>query len=89
MIVSTGMIPNAKMILGSVLPSGWIMDPKLEKFWYPLSTFFGIFVRETGYAHIQATKPDTLGKSSFRYKYFSNPLDKYSTTTRHILQSGE
>lgn len=65
MVIATGKIGHAKVFLGSVLPSGWIMDPKLEKFWYPLSTFYGNIIREMGYLHIQATKPDTVGKTSF------------------------
>ncbi|KAF2365460.1 Epoxide hydrolase N-terminal [Trinorchestia longiramus] len=52
---------QAKLFLGSVLPSGAIMDPKLEDSWYPLSKFYGTLIREMGYMHLHATKPDTVG----------------------------
>ncbi|KAF2351409.1 Epoxide hydrolase N-terminal [Trinorchestia longiramus] len=51
----------AKLLLGTVLPSGTIMEPELEQKWYPLSKFLGILAGESGYMHLQATKPDTVG----------------------------
>ena len=53
---------HIKSILGAYLPSGMVMDPALEKYWYPLSTLYGILLRELGYMHLQATKPDSVGE---------------------------
>lgn len=51
----------AKMLLGSVLPTGLVMDAKDENRLYPLGELFARMLRESGYMHIQATKPDTIG----------------------------
>lgn len=53
---------NLKTILGSLYPS-LIVDKKHESKMYPLSKFFSTLMLEFGYMHIQATKPDTLGKT--------------------------
>ncbi|XP_059061283.1 juvenile hormone epoxide hydrolase-like [Achroia grisella] len=39
------------------------MDPELVDRLYPLSKSFSFLVEESGYFHIQATKPDTIGVS--------------------------
>ncbi|XP_025831990.1 juvenile hormone epoxide hydrolase 2-like [Agrilus planipennis] len=49
-----------KQILGSFYPS-WVVDKPNQHRVYPLKTFFGNFILETGYMHLQATKPDTIG----------------------------
>ncbi|XP_068210084.1 epoxide hydrolase 1-like [Palaemon carinicauda] len=51
----------AKMVLGSVLPTGIVMDEKDGNRLYPLSKLFSRLLRESGYLHIQSTKPDTVG----------------------------
>jgi len=62
MVTQIGNKAFLKIVLGSYLPSGWIMEPRYEKMWYPLTTnFFANMLGKTGYFHIQATKPDTLG----------------------------
>lgn len=53
---------NLKTVLGSFYPS-LIVDKKHESKMYPLSKFFSTLMLEFGYMHIQATKPDTLGKT--------------------------
>lgn len=51
-----------KVVAGNYLPSGWVMDAEFEKKWYPLGSKFLLgMLAETGYFHIQATKPDTIG----------------------------
>lgn len=52
----------AKLVLGSVLPAGLLVAAKDQDKVYPLGETFKWLLRETGYAHIQATKPDTVGK---------------------------
>lgn len=47
-------------ILGSYFPSYLFSDPEFANFSYKKSLF--AFIKETGYMHIQATKPDTVGK---------------------------
>jgi len=77
--------PNGylKLFLGAYLPSGWVMDKELEKYWYPLSNFYGEMLHESGYLHIQATKPDTLGVAlnDSPLGLASYLLEKFSTAT--------
>lgn len=53
-------IPNLKMILGSFYPS-LIVEEKFEERIYPLTRMYSRLLEETGYFHLQATKPDTIG----------------------------
>ena len=66
------MAPTAtvKQTLGAFLPSGFIMDKRSEERFYPASKFYNMILRETGYAHIQGTKPDTVGKYLYNSKFF-------------------
>lgn len=48
-------------LLGSVFPSLILEDMSTYERLYPLSTRFANLLRETGYMHIQSTKPDTVG----------------------------
>lgn len=47
-------------LLYSIHPS-WGISKKNEHKLYPLSSVLGFYIEETGYLHIQATKPDTIG----------------------------
>lgn len=49
-----------RTLLGTVFPS-WYVKPEHYDRVYPLSEQFYWRLRETGYLHLQATKPDTLG----------------------------
>lgn len=49
-----------KMFIGTVFPS-LVVDEKDYKKLYPLKDTFFRIMRESGYMHIQATKPDTVG----------------------------
>ena len=51
-----------KHMIGSILPSGTVMDKDLEKHWYPIFNYYRVLFRELGYAHLHATKPDTVGQ---------------------------
>lgn len=61
MPISSRPISVVKILLGSLFPS-LIVDPKYMDRIYPLKNLFSYLVRESGYFHMQATKPDTLGK---------------------------
>ncbi|XP_013190990.1 juvenile hormone epoxide hydrolase [Amyelois transitella] len=51
---------NVFTLLGSLWP-GLVVEPELEYRMYPLSKQLAMVLEETGYLHIQATKPDTVG----------------------------
>ncbi|KAH8270882.1 hypothetical protein KR018_011312 [Drosophila ironensis] len=75
---------SLKLVLSSIFPS-WFLDTELAaKGFYPgLGHLFGTILQEMGYAHIQASKPDTIGNA-----LIDNPtglasyiLEKFSTWT--------
>ncbi|KAF7394498.1 hypothetical protein HZH66_007672 [Vespula vulgaris] len=47
-------------ILGAFFPS-LVVDKQYEHKIYPLTNYFYRLIEETGYLHLQATKPDTIG----------------------------
>lgn len=49
-----------KAWVGSFYPSAFI-EKEYESFVYPLSEKFSFTILESGYFHLQATKPDTIG----------------------------
>lgn len=49
-----------KLFLGSFWPSLLVNSKNVHRM-YPLSKIFAKLIEETGYMHIQATKPDTVG----------------------------
>ncbi|CAH1130360.1 unnamed protein product [Ceutorhynchus assimilis] len=53
-------LANIKTALGMLYP-GWIVRKDHQDRVYPLWDKFMHRIRETGYLHLQATKPDTLG----------------------------
>lgn len=57
-----GVIGYLKYAFGSVFPS-YFMTPDEEARMYPLKKNLLFFLEESGYLHIQATKPDTVGSS--------------------------
>lgn len=54
-------LANIKGFLASFYPSLFIAKEH-EHFVFPLSKGFLYMIEESGYFHIQATKPDTIGK---------------------------
>ncbi|CAK1555352.1 unnamed protein product [Leptosia nina] len=60
MPVSSRPISLVKFFLGSLFPS-LFMEEKFVSRIYPLKQFFSYLLRESGYFHLQATKPDTVG----------------------------
>ncbi|CAG9824999.1 unnamed protein product [Phaedon cochleariae] len=60
MCIANSFLSNLKLFLYSFYPS-WIVDKEHEDLVYPLSNLWARTLMETGYMHIQATKPDTVG----------------------------
>ena len=52
---------NLQVLIGSIFPSLVLPEKDHHKIW-PVKDYFVDFLRESGYFHIQATKPDTIGK---------------------------
>lgn len=59
MPVSSRPISHLKLLIGSLFPS--LIDSDHPERVYPLSKFLTYLLRESGYFHIQSTKPDTIG----------------------------
>jgi len=55
-----GFFTFLKMGVGSIFPSLFYKQVEAEKL-FPLKSFFKQMLVETGYMHLQATKPDTVG----------------------------
>jgi juvenile hormone epoxide hydrolase len=53
---------NVKLILGSLWPTLIVDEAHVDKL-YPIGKYFSFVMEEMGYMHLQATKPDTAGKS--------------------------
>lgn len=53
-------------LVGSFIPSLVVEKEHASKI-YPLSQHWGRLLEETGYLHIQATKPDTIGDFHFSF----------------------
>ena len=59
---------NLKLMLYSFAPEFFLPKDEAKQV-YPLSSSFGYMLEETGYLHIQATKPDTVGKTLLMWKF--------------------
>lgn len=53
---------NIKSMIASFYPSAFLTKKQMG-FHFPLSKYWMNFIYETGYLHLQATKPDTIGKN--------------------------
>lgn len=51
---------NIRLVLASIFPSFYV-DSKHAEFYKGVGHLFSSILEEMGYAHIQATKPDTIG----------------------------
>lgn len=60
MPLSSKPVSTLKLILGALVPR-LAVDRKYADRIYPLKNLFSYLLRESGYFHIQATKPDTIG----------------------------
>ncbi|XP_017051728.1 juvenile hormone epoxide hydrolase 1 [Drosophila ficusphila] len=77
-----------KLLLSSFFPS-FFVDSQHSNFYKGLGHLFGTILQEMGYAHIQASKPDTIGNA-----LIDNPvglasyiLEKFSTWTNLSFRS--
>ncbi|XP_032516972.2 juvenile hormone epoxide hydrolase-like [Danaus plexippus] len=57
---SSRQISTIKYFIGSVFPSLFVKDQHIHRL-YPIRDLFTYLMRESGYFHLQATKPDTIG----------------------------
>lgn len=73
MPLSSRKISNVKLFLGSLFPS---LTPYSERI-YPLKKYISNIMRESGYFHIQATKPDTIGEALFTNKFGCSDIVVY------------
>lgn len=60
---------NILFLIGAIFPS-LVVPPHQAHRMYPLSQYLQNMTLETGYFHIQATKPDTLGKLQLSLKAY-------------------
>ncbi|CAH1183115.1 unnamed protein product [Phaedon cochleariae] len=58
--VATTLVPNIKLFFYSFFPS-WIVDKEHEDLVFPLSNLYANTLMESGYLHLQSTKPDSIG----------------------------
>lgn len=77
-----------KTIIGAFIPS-LVVESHLADRMYPLSKIYSYLIEESGYMHIQATKPDTIGVALTDspvglLTYF---LEKFSTWTNKEYKS--
>ena len=61
MCMSNSLLSKMKLLAGSVWPS-LVVDEKHKHKLYPLGDYISNALLEFGYMHLQATKPDTVGK---------------------------
>lgn len=81
-------LANIKTFIASIYPS-YFMDEKYVSWVYPFWPKFLYLLQESGYMHIQATKPDTIGAA-----LIGNPvglaayiIEKFSTWTNPDYRS--
>lgn len=74
---------NVKQFVSSFYPTYFVGDEKHVEWYYPVSKILMELLKESGYMHIQSTKPDTIGTA-----LANNPiglaayiLEKFSTWT--------
>ncbi|XP_059061365.1 juvenile hormone epoxide hydrolase-like [Achroia grisella] len=72
-----------KLLIGAVFPS-LVVDPNLADRMYPLTNTISYILEESGYFHIQATKPDTVGVglNDSPAGLLAYILEKFSTWTK-------
>lgn len=60
MCVVNSPLTTIKSVIASFYPT-YFVEKEHENFFFPLSEKFENLLLETGYFHLQATKPDTIG----------------------------
>lgn len=54
-------LSRIKTFIAAYFPSYFIEDPRYISWMYPYKRTFMFLMQESGYFHLQATKPDTVG----------------------------
>lgn len=87
MDVELGPLEGLKMLLGSYFPSLLLGegDKALSNYMFPSWSRFLFLLQESGYMHLQATKPDTIGLALLNSPagLAAYILEKFSTWTRN------
>lgn len=73
MCASMSLGSTVKGFIASFYPSLFIAPENVD-FFYPASEKFTYLIEESGYMHLQSTKPDTIGK--FVHRFTSNTILK-------------
>ncbi|XP_067008639.2 juvenile hormone epoxide hydrolase 1 [Anabrus simplex] len=75
-------LSNVKRLIGSLWPTLLVEEAHVDKM-YPLSKTFSYLIEESGYMHLQASKPDTIGValSDSPAGLAAYILEKFSTWT--------
>lgn len=55
-------LSTLKGFVASAYPQAFVPEPQHIPFVFPMSEKFQLLLLESGYFHLQATKPDTIGK---------------------------
>lgn len=71
MCFSNSPLANVKKFIALAYPSAFV-DEKYLDFYFPFGEKFSQLLLETGYMHLQATKPDTIGKNKYFTCFFYN-----------------
>lgn len=83
MVKTVMMASTFKAFLGSVLPAGLLVAKEDQHKVYPMMDKLKMILRETGYMHLQSTKPDTIGAALNQHpvSMAAYVLEKFSTWT--------
>lgn len=60
-----------RLALGTFWPSLVVSNEREKSITYPLADLFAWLLEESGYMHLQMTKPDTIGTLSVVLKMYS------------------
>lgn len=75
MCAAMSLASSVKGFIGSFYPSLFV-EPQNIDFHYPAGEKFTYLIEESGYMHLQATKPDTIGKI-FQLEFINHKLNSY------------
>lgn len=64
-------LSSLKLIIGSYFPSLITSDKDEQERMFPASKTYAYLMLESGYMHLQATKPDTVGKCFVIHSFYS------------------
>ncbi|XP_058125984.1 juvenile hormone epoxide hydrolase 1-like [Anopheles ziemanni] len=84
-----GTLATWKTLIASLAPSFFVAEPRHIPYYFPLTAYFKDAILEGGYAHLQATKPDTIGAAlvGAPVGLAAYILEKFSTQTNRAFRS--